>query len=769
LARKEFIGISSEYDRLRIAKVCKTKNGIELLGVDTFDLPFPLSGTGDAAEDPMEFADEFEDLFDAGGGAGAGAESEFPGLESFDDDDTGSPGTSSDELEDNFDMTSIEDETDVATENERLFAEYLKKIGDKKYRFGLHIPFGKTTFQFFKNVDPSGMKKKERQEFFIEKLRPIHNRDAAPDEYAWSTDPRKSTLLAYNSEDQSLINLVELAETYFNGKLIIQERVPDENIWAGLASINYDLKEDDITGLIAIGQSTSRILFMRGEHIINVLPIITEGESSEDILNTVFSKILFEIDKGDLPKITRLLIVKSLKLTDRVKSYFQNQFDDVDVELLTLNPEIVSYSDDILDSPNYLQPYLTAIGAAWAASGEHSEKLTPFSILPEYIREKQRVLKLEWHGVLLLVLIALTPLFINYLYNNKAEELRGIEQQIQLTENEIAEYRPIANMTQDLMAEFTLMQGENDRLLELSQYSQKWSQVFEIFNRGIEDISGVWLTTLRSEGDNMSITGVSLTREQVPNISTLYSDGNVQQVQETEIREQPVYSYSMQINNYKADLDEFVPEIPMPNFDPENNSGSSFAFQGADGSTTNFVPAERDSDNNEAESSVTESQSSPPASVAEPAGQQSPSEQSSEVRGQTTDEAVSSTGSGEESAAGIRTNSATQAVGLPSQTEPADADAYGLRGPEEELLYGAYTIVLHSIEDRDRAQLEKSVLESENFKATLWQANVGGGRINWRIGVGQFPTVSDALTAIPNLPEPYREDHFIIKIRELGE
>ncbi len=759
MARKEFIGISSEYDRLRIAKVCKTKDGIELLGVDTFDLPFPISKTGDGAEDPMDFADEFEDLFDTGGGSGSDVE--FPGLEGFDDSDSSGSGSSaSDELDENFDMTSIEEETDVATENERLFAEYLKKLGEKKYRFGLHIPFGKTTYQFLKNVDPGEMKKKERQEFFIDKLRPIHNREAEPDEYAWSTDPRKNTLLAYNSEDQSLISLIELAETYFNGKLIIQERVPDENIWAGLASINYDLKDEDITGLIAIGQSTSRILFMRGEHIINVLPIITEGESSEDILNTVFSKILFEIDKGDLPKITRLLIVKSLKLTDKVKSYFQNQFDDVDVELLTLNPNIVSYSDDILDSPGYLQPYLTAIGAAWAASGEHSEKLTGFSILPEYIREKQRVLKLEWHGILLLVLIALTPLFINYLYNEKAAELRNVEQQILVTENEIAEYQPIANMTEDLMAELTVMQGENDRLLELAQYSQKWSQVFDIFNSGIQEIPGVWLTTLRSEEDNITINGVSLSREQVPNISALYSDGNVQQVQETEIREQPVYSYAMQINNFLADIDSFVPEIPTPNFDPENNSGSSFAFQGTDGSTTNYNPNETGSGAETAtpaESGSAAQRTEPQTALQQNSVQNSEAQNEQPVR------------SDIENSTPSPQNSTNVSQPTPQQSGVANRDVYGLRGPEENLLYGAYTIVLHSITDRDRAQLEKSVLESENFKATLWQASVGGGRVNWRIGVGQFETVSDALAAIPELPEPYRDDHFIIRINEMGE
>lgn len=767
MARKEFIGISSEYDRLRIAKISKTKDGIQLLGVDTFELPFPLSGTDDASEDPLDFADEFEGIFDSGGGAGS--ESEFPGLEGLDDDDSGSSVASTGSLEDDFDMTSVEDETDIATENERLFADYLKKIGDKKYQFGLHIPFGKTTFQFLKNVDPGEMRKRERQEFFIEKLRPIHNKDAEPDEFAWSTDPKKNTLLAYNPNDQALISLIELAETYFNGKLIIQERVSDENIWAGLASINYDLKKDDVTGLIAIGQNSSRILFMRGEHIINVLPIITEGESSDDILNTIFSKILFEIDKGDLPKITRLLIVKSLKLTDRVTSYFQSQFDDVEVELLTLNPNFVSYSDDILDSPGYLQPYLSAIGAAWAASKDHSDKLTRFSILPDYIREKQRVLKLEWHGVLLLILIALTPLFINHLYNTQAEELSNINQQIQLAENEIAEYRPIANMTEDLMAELAVMQSENGRLLELAQYSQKWSQVFEIFNRGIEGIDGVWLTTLRSEGENINITGVSLTREQVPNISSLYSDGNVQQVQETEIREQPVYSYSMQINNYKSDLEEFIPEIPKPSFDPENNVSNSFAFQGANGSTTNFVSSGSNSENIIPESQSAETDS--PSQISTEVSEQPENISSGidDIVVEADDNADVSPDVDNAESTGPNAGTTETDTGPASQTATTESGSYGLLGPEEELLYGAYTIVLHSISNRDRALLEKSVLESKNYKATVWQANVGDGQLNWRIGVGQFETVSEALSAIPSLPDPYQEDHFIIKIRELGE
>lgn len=768
MAKKEYIGISSEYDRLRIARVRAHKDGIELLGVDTVDLPYPVVRSGDASDNPMEFTDDFEDLF--GADSDTPSTTGFPGLEDVDE----SQESKGDDLEKSFDMTNIDDDSEIATENERLFSDYLSKLGQNKLRFGLHIPFGKTTFQFYKNVDPSSMNKKEQREFFIEKLRPIHDRDAEPDEYAWSSRPQDGCLLAYNYEDHSLVNLVELAETYFKGKLLINERVPDEGIWAGLARTNYDLKEDDITGLIAIGESTSRVIFMKGEHIINVLPIITEGESSDDILNTIFSKILFEIDKGELPKISRLLIARSVKLADRVKKYFQGQFDDVEVDYITLNPEKVTYSDDILDSPAYLQPYMSAIGAAWAASKVNEKEFSEFSIVPEYIRERQRVLKLEWHGIAILVLIALTPLFLNNLYNKKAEELRSLEQDMRMVELQIEELQPIATLTEDLMSDLTVINSENDRLLELAQYSQKWSQVFRIFNEGINDIPNVWLTTLRTDENNLSITGFSLGREQIPVVSQLYSNSNVQQVQETELRGQPIYSFSMQTNNYLQDLDEFIPEMPQSDFDPENDSDVPFSF-----STDSNLQREIVFDSFTAYSNSNETADKEPETsqtIAEPqrisptgttyerepngAADQTPVSDVSEGDDDSTVQEVDSIG---EATSGSVSNSTI----AKSPSEPNSP--YGLYGPENDIAVGSYTIVLHSIPDEERAIREKESLENENYKATLWQADIGNGQINWRIGVGQFETVGEALNALPDLPEPYRNDHFIIRIQNLEQ
>jgi Tfp pilus assembly protein PilN len=748
VAKKEFIGISSEYDRLRIARVQISKGGIELLGVETLDMPYPIVKLSEGTSDPMELATDFDEFFDIDTGSKDTAD-DFPELAGEEDttDTLKSPDSSL--SDDNFDMTRMGEDSDVVADNEKFIADYLKKLGRKKLQFGLHIPFGKTTFQFVKNVDPGKMRKRERSDFFNEKLRPIHNTDPEPDHYTWTKAADNACLIAYNRNDTSLINLIEVAETYYKGKLLINERLPDESIWAGLARTNYNLAPDDITGIIAIGESSTRIMFMKGSQIFNILPIIPDGENSDEILNTIFSKILFEIDKGELPKLNRVLIARSAKLSEKIKPYFEKQFDDVEVDYLTLHPQRVTYSDDILDSPVYLQPYLSAIGAAWAASRVNEKEFSQLVLLPDYIREKQRSLKIAWHGILILILIALTPLYINHMYLAKSAELQQLEQQLGIIENQIEELRPIATMTEDLIADYQVIQAENDRLLELAGYSQKWSEVLALLNDGISQIPQLWLTSLRTTDEHINLTGISLTREQIPVLSRLFTDANIQQVSETELREQPVYTFAMQANNYRQDIEEFLLDMPQVEFDFEQGSVIELEFTYApeplEISEREFAPGGNRGTNNT------------PVIGQQPAVQQESGADQQISDGQITPVDQESGNSAELHETANTTPSSVAAPAVMSQ--------YGLWGPEEEILTGAYTIVLHSIPDSSRAASEYQVLREEGYKATLWQAEIEEGQFNWRIGVGHFQEVRDALNAVPQLPEPYSENHFIIRIR----
>ncbi|MDG5766962.1 SPOR domain-containing protein [Balneolales bacterium ANBcel1] len=98
--------------------------------------------------------------------------------------------------------------------------------------------------------------------------------------------------------------------------------------------------------------------------------------------------------------------------------------------------------------------------------------------------------------------------------------------------------------------------------------------------------------------------------------------------------------------------------------------------------------------------------------------------------------------------------------------EPSpEPSPYGLMGSGTEIQTGSYTIVLHSLSSETRANYEKERFAEQGYLAVLYRAGTTDGRTTWRVGVGQFATVSDAEDAISELPRPYRDNNFIARIR----
>lgn len=119
----------------------------------------------------------------------------------------------------------------------------------------------------------------------------------------------------------------------------------------------------------------------------------------------------------------------------------------------------------------------------------------------------------------------------------------------------------------------------------------------------------------------------------------------------------------------------------------------------------------------------------------------------------------------EEDAADVSEQSGQETVsgdedGTGGEAEPAPSADYGLRGefnPEPESFY---TIVVHSITERERADEMAGELRQEGYRVVVRAATVDGTEY-WRVGIGQFESVSSAQQSSADLPEPYRTEHFI--------
>jgi len=92
-------------------------------------------------------------------------------------------------------------------------------------------------------------------------------------------------------------------------------------------------------------------------------------------------------------------------------------------------------------------------------------------------------------------------------------------------------------------------------------------------------------------------------------------------------------------------------------------------------------------------------------------------------------------------------------------------DTYGLHGTVNHSISSGYTIVVHSLRSQKKAENNRQRLQDEGFRAMIQTAEVNGS-LHYRVGIGQFPTVGAAEQAVKKLPEPYKSNHFIKRIKQ---
>ncbi|MDZ7680897.1 MAG: SPOR domain-containing protein [Fodinibius sp.] len=93
-----------------------------------------------------------------------------------------------------------------------------------------------------------------------------------------------------------------------------------------------------------------------------------------------------------------------------------------------------------------------------------------------------------------------------------------------------------------------------------------------------------------------------------------------------------------------------------------------------------------------------------------------------------------------------------------SQQQP-----YGLHGSVNENIDG-YTIVVHSLQEMEKANQRRKNLQEAGFRALVNRASVNGA-MYYRVGLGQFESVEAAQQAVSKIPEKYRDNNFIKRIK----
>lgn len=543
MGNREYTGLSIDGDVLRIARIRAGKKGMELIQLDRIAL--------------VESTEKKESASPGEEGSAEGDGDSVFGISKTAPNGSGGAeaGTLTTTDTDLLEMVESVDEDSAAT-NQMLIHNLLESIDRKKAWIGLSIAKGVTTFEILNNINYSEIRKKERTEIIHDRLKSIYGDIDFDERYISEIRDDGAMILASNETEPALLKLIDQGRELYHGSVFIQEILPEEIALAGMVRTHYKPEENEITGIVQMGQNSARLLFLKGRTLLSVNPMIHEGTRSAHLLSTIFSKILFQLDTGKLPSLERLVIADNTMGEEPV-AFLKKNLPDVEVEAFRWKPELLAMNERLQANAG---AYTSAIAAAIAATGSCREAFGPYSFLPERVIDRQKVFKLDWHGILLLIMIALTPVVFNHFYQQRKAKIADLKSEIVRTDRFIASIQPVVDKVQHISAQYDKDQKKFDLIRNLSRGTHKWSSVLSALNKGMRHINSIWLTSMSSVKDGVMLQGYSLYRNRIPRLTDLFAVANLQNVKYTTIRDIRAYTFVIVVKEALKDTAAYSPK-----------------------------------------------------------------------------------------------------------------------------------------------------------------------------------------------------------------
>jgi hypothetical protein len=562
--KKLYTGFILEDDAIKIARISVSGKKASLEKLDKIKLVNPLQKAvvgNEASEVFEDFDADLED--DSIFGLDDDLDLDLDFEEDQDQDsDSDDLDLGLDDLEDDDDILNVDDmaaeaDGELAASNELLIYNILNDLDSSNVKLSVNIPAGATIFQILKDIDFSSIKNKDLNVIVDDRLESLYGSPKGPDFFSSTIRDDGSLLLASIDEDPQALRLIYNSENIYSGKITIREVLPDESLIIGLFRANYEVDPESITALIQYNENSCRVIFLKGENLLIISPIITEGSASRKFLNTVFSKILFQLDTGEVPNLDRIILCNN-SLNEEAVTFFEDRFPDIEVSDFLYNDEI--FDTNVYD-PSTVASYTTAISLAWADAGFQKEAYPDISFLPTYVKERQKIFKLQWHGFLLLALIILVFPISNYFYLNNKSEIETLKSDINSTKVEILALESTVQEYNRISTELAGIQTTLETLDEISEGTLTWTVNLDLINKGIDNVDSIWLTNFAQNANgSIELSGVSLYRNRIPMVADIFSQAVLLDVQRTEIREQEVFSFSYRITEVVANKERYTPE-----------------------------------------------------------------------------------------------------------------------------------------------------------------------------------------------------------------
>jgi hypothetical protein len=284
--------------------------------------------------------------------------------------------------------------------------------------------------------------------------------------------------------------------------------------------------------VIHFSENFTKIFFMKGHKIEDVLPTIHTGAKSVTICETAFSKILYEFDFKGIDAPQTLVLTGEISQVN-AEFFFREKFPDLDI--VTLEPDESTLSPEIKNMAGNISPYSTSIALANKALLPKKERKYKTNFVPKSIKEKQSQFVVAWHGFAALGLIFITILFFFTQNVSLNKDIHKTKMSLKNIEGELHALNRVEHQVDSLRTEINNIETGASLIDSLASATTRWTPLIETFSEAINDLGLFSINQFSSISSEKMLVDLNLSNlEQVAHLERFIPESKVLTVKNTE-------------------------------------------------------------------------------------------------------------------------------------------------------------------------------------------------------------------------------------------
>jgi len=339
------------------------------------------------------------------------------------------------------------------------------------------------------------------------------------------------------------IDLIEEVNQFRSGSLHLVLMDTNELALVDLVREIYKFDKDEISAIIYIEQDFSRVIFLKGADVYHISPIVHKGSLSDDVLDVIYSRMIFAQDHYFIPEISKILVAgHSSRL--KAKYFFREKFPSAMTGYL--NSKKIESDLRFKDRGLLFSRYAVPIALAWKALLKPAYKSPEKNLLPEYILDRQSLPKLASHSYLLLFLVTITTFAFSWGLVSKNLALRKISRNVQHMQAQLDNNKSLTDRVRAFDDKIIDLETKLALVDSFSKGHDDFAKFLTALNQEVKQTGGIWITELTMSGKLVTVRGIAQQRGKIPILANLAGSASLRKVTRSRYLGREVFTFHLE-------------------------------------------------------------------------------------------------------------------------------------------------------------------------------------------------------------------------------